>query len=243
MGSGGPPGLQILVSGAFGVRGGFDSHAFPPTLLLAIALSLAALAPGRAFADPPPGAPNGPPAPPLDSLRTPPPPDTAATIVEVGRTRTPVRAAPAKPARFSEPRYVMFRSLLVPGWGQLYNRSWIKASIFAGLEGWMISGLIDDDRTLKRLSREADEAQARNDETAFDDAVSAYNDRLDRTISRRWFLGGAIAYALVDAYVDAHFRNFEVEFGPDPALPPEMQPGGGKSKGKAGGRMSLRWSF
>src|SRR5437879_4600598 len=30
MGSGGPLGLQILMSDAFGVRGGFDSHAFPP---------------------------------------------------------------------------------------------------------------------------------------------------------------------------------------------------------------------
>src|SRR5437016_375468 len=33
MRSGGLRGLQILVSGASGVRGGFDSHAFPPSLL------------------------------------------------------------------------------------------------------------------------------------------------------------------------------------------------------------------
>ena len=203
-----------------------------------------ALAVRPASADPPPGAPNGPPAPPLDSLQTPPPPDSAAAIVEVGKPRTPARAVPAKPGRFSEPRYVMFRSLLIPGWGQLYNRSWFKATLLGGLEYWMIAGLVQDDRELNRLTREANEAQAIHDEDAFNAAVSAYNDRLDRSISRRWLLGGVIAYALLDSYVDAHFRNFEVEFGPDPALPPDMAPtGGGKSKGKGGGRMSLRWSF
>src|SRR5207244_11867323 len=42
MGSGGPRGLQILRSGV-SVRGGFDSHAFPPffATLFALALSVA----------------------------------------------------------------------------------------------------------------------------------------------------------------------------------------------------------
>src|SRR5438552_762950 len=43
MGSGGPRGLQILRSGASCVRGGFDSHAFPPWRRVATALLLAAL--------------------------------------------------------------------------------------------------------------------------------------------------------------------------------------------------------
>src|SRR5215831_7036706 len=58
MGSGGLRGLQILRSGAIRVRGGFDSHAFPPTLpgrgiaaipsLVALAISLSAAAPAAA---------------------------------------------------------------------------------------------------------------------------------------------------------------------------------------------------
>ena len=28
-----------------------------------------------------------------------------------------------------------------------------------------------------------------------------------------------VVYSLVDAYVDAHFRNFKIEFETDPALP------------------------
>src|SRR6267378_4235840 len=45
LGSGGPRGLQILRSGVKSVRGGFDSHAFPPIvwgLGLVLALALAA---------------------------------------------------------------------------------------------------------------------------------------------------------------------------------------------------------
>src|SRR5438477_790936 len=83
MGSGGPPGLQILVSGASGVRGGFDSHAFPPIFALAaLWLVLAALAVRPAFADLPPGAPGAAPAPPLDSLATPP---AAASVDTAGK--------------------------------------------------------------------------------------------------------------------------------------------------------------
>ena len=53
-----------------------------------------------------------------------------------------------------------------------------------------------------------------------------------------------IAYALVDAYVDAHFRGFDVEFRNDPALPagtsPNAPAGGG---GGPGVRLALRWDF
>src|SRR5262245_25337772 len=83
MGSGGPPGLQILVSGASGVRGGFDSHAFPPIFALAaVWLMLAVFLVCPAIADLPPGAPGAAPAPPLDSLVTPPPTpaDTAGKL-------------------------------------------------------------------------------------------------------------------------------------------------------------------
>jgi hypothetical protein len=249
MGSGGPPGLQILVSGASGVRGGFDSHAFPPTFALAaLWLVLAALAAGPACADLPPGAPGAAPAPGLDSLVTPPaaPVDTAGKLVSVGSTRRiPAATQDTTHHAYSEPRYVMFRSMLVPGWGQLYNRAWLKATLMVGVEGGLIAKIIEDERHLNQLSETADEAQANGDEAAFDAAINAYNDRLSQSISRRWLLGATIAYAMVDAYVDAHFRNFKVEFGPDPALPPDMAPtsGKGKKKSGAGGRMSLRWSF
>src|SRR5436190_477129 len=162
MGSGGPPGLQILVSGASGVRGGFDSHAFPPIFALAaLWLVLAALAVRPVFADLPPGAPGAAPAPPLDSLVTPLPAavDTAGKLVNVGSVRRIPAATPDTTHHaYGEPRYVMFRSMLVPGWGQLYNGSWIKATLFVGIEGALITQIVQDEQHLNQLPETANEA-------------------------------------------------------------------------------------
>src|SRR5262245_64753653 len=67
MRSGGLRGLQIPWAGASGVRGGFDSHAFPPLLTLALALALFA-APARAQAPPESARPNVP----VDTIAHPP---------------------------------------------------------------------------------------------------------------------------------------------------------------------------
>ena len=49
-------------------------------------------------------------------------------------------------------------------------------------------------------------------------------------------LAGLIVYALLDAYVDAHFRGFDVEFDTDPALPADAA---AAPRLRAG----LRWTF
>lgn len=216
MGSGGPRGLQILRSGAC-VRGGFDSHAFPPFLraLRSAALAVLVLA-GTAAAQ--------------DAA-----PDTVARGL-------------AAPRPWSEqPRFVMLRSLLVPGWGQLHNRAWLKAAGVAGTEVWLISALLQDQHDLDGLLAEVDSARVAQDETRYAAAANRYNARLNTFVGRQWMLGGLLAYALVDAYVDAHFRDFDIEFKHDPALPEPLPadtpaPNGG---GARGGRVSLalRWHF
>jgi hypothetical protein len=129
----------------------------------------------------------------------------------------------------------MLRSALVPGWGQLHNGSWFKALGVAAGEVAFAAGIVNDERDLDRLSRLVDEAQAANDEAAYDAAVNAYNTRLSESTSRRWLLGGLLAYALVDAYVDAHFTHFNVDFDTAP-------PGEGSGSG-GGARLRLGWSF
>ncbi|HEY3216268.1 MAG TPA: DUF5683 domain-containing protein [Candidatus Eisenbacteria bacterium] len=149
-----------------------------------------------------------------------------------GTTRA---AGPRKVATLDQPRWVMLRSLVVPGWGQLHNRQWIKGVGIAGAEIGLIVGLVDDEAALDRLSHEADALQG-SDEVAYSAAVAAYNARLDQSVTRRWWLGGLIVYALVDAYVDAHFVHFETEFETDPALPEGVHP-------PQGARISLGWAF
>jgi hypothetical protein len=146
-----------------------------------------------------------------------------------------VRLRPRR-GRFDTPRWVMLRSLALPGWGQLHNGSWFKAAALGGGEIWLVAGLVDENRRMQQLMEEADLAQAKGDNAGFNAAVEAYNRRLEGFVSRQWWLGGLLAYALMDAYVDAHFRDFKVEFEYDRALKGGKPPAGQT-------RLSLRWVF
>ena len=234
MGSGGLRGLQIPRSGASCVRGGFDSHAFPPLLRRAIAaltLALALAVPARA--------------------QEPVLPDSAAAadtsaILTTGEPRVRRTVSAADSARrhvwHEAPRWVMARSLLVPGWGQAHNGAWFKAVGVATGEVWLATLLVKDQKELDRLMQEIVNAQAANDQQGEAELVNQYNARLDLRVSRQWLLGALLAYAMIDAYVDAHFRGFELEFQTDPALPTGRDPAPG-GRGVVGARLALRWDF
>lgn len=131
--------------------------------------------------------------------------------------RDSIRVARRGP--LDEPRYVMLRSLLVPGWGQLHNRAWFKAALVAGGESWFVSDLVSDSRALKDLDAELAAADRAGDYDARNAAVERYNARLAHMVGREWLLGGLLVYSLIDAYVDAHFVNFQFEFEHDSARP------------------------
>jgi hypothetical protein len=138
----------------------------------------------------------------------------------------------------------MLRSAVVPGWGQWHNHARIKALAVAGVEGWIVGGIFADQRAMNRLLREANDAQADGDSLGYNRAAFEYNSRLDGFVGGQWLLAGVLAYALVDAYVDAHFRTFDIDFRNDPALPrdaaPELVPAGTRARSA---RLSLRWHF
>ncbi|HKQ58848.1 MAG TPA: DUF5683 domain-containing protein [Candidatus Eisenbacteria bacterium] len=219
----------------------------------------------------------------LDSIAASAPVESAGVVTVPRSARTP-RTLPRQ-GRYDQPRWVMLRSLVVPGWGQVHNRAWLKAILVAAGDGAMRVKVIQDERRLRRLNGDAnarlgDLTAAAGDTTAagiayrtllndpmadpdalaaaqaayaaanvrlnsvagsYNNVVNAYNALLGSSLNRRWLLGGVVLYALVDAYVDAHFRNFDVDFQIDPALP-----GGTPTPGstpKPGMRLQLRWSF
>lgn len=124
------------------------------------------------------------------------------------------------------------RSLLVPGWGQLHNGSWLKAIGVAAGEVTIGVQILKDERDLDRLFAAAERVRD-TDNQRYNELILEYNDRVDQSTRRRWILGGIVVYALLDAYIDAHFANFGVEFENDPALP----------GGKPGARVRMRWAF
>jgi len=223
MGSGGLRGLQILRLGVKSARGGFDSHAFPP--ILALLLGLAVALPGAARA----GAfavigdtVAARPAFQVDSSRIAPAhPDPMVRSVPdtvIGVPQSADTSGERRLGLFDEPRFVMARSLVFPGWGQAHNRAWFKAVGVATAEWYLITSLIHDNHALTDLNAEVEAARESGDLEAENDAVERYNARLDSFVSHQWWLGAVVIYALADAYVDAHFINFKFEFEHDRAL-------------------------
>ena len=280
MGSGGPRGLQILRSGV-SVRGGFDSHTFPPTLLCCALALLGIVTGGPARAGD---------AVPDTAIVTPARADsTAADSTRPGvygtasdeaaiLTLPPGERRVVPPlGRYDQPHWVMLRSLAIPGWGQWHNGSWIKTALIGGPDAYLRVRVLHDQHELKGLSQTADvtgaslasanqavaaaekelaEAQASGDSariaaaeqallaanlsragasSAYNTAVLAYNTVLNEAINRRWLLATVLLYSLIDAYIDAHFRNFDTSLQYYPAPP--------GAKGGPGMRFQVRWSF
>lgn len=232
MGPGGLRGLQILRLGAHRVRGGFDSHAFPPLCAAALAgLMASGCWAGAAYAQiasPDSGA----------AIMV---SDSGRVIVDhaprpITRGRDTTAAAKARPSRFSTPRYVMLRSLVIPGWGQAHNGAWFKAVAVAGAEVAFGMRVVKDQRELDRLAESVARARASGDIELEEQAVAAYNNRLGASFARMYLLGAVGVYALVDAYVDAHFRSFKVDFETDPAFPAGVPQ-------EVGVRVGWEWNF
>ncbi|MCE9628212.1 MAG: hypothetical protein K8R56_09895 [Candidatus Eisenbacteria bacterium] len=159
----------------------------------------------------------------------------------VGGRKAEAKADTAKRQPWHEqPRFVMARSLLVPGWGQLHNGAWFKAIGVAAGEGYIISQIVRDSRDLDALVARIQPLPAGAER---DRLLIEYNDRFNQRLGRQWILGAVVAYAIIDAYVDANFRGFDVEFQNDPALPggPGSLPQG--SGNGTGVRLLLRRHF
>ena len=142
-------------------------------------------------------------------------------------------STPEAPPRWSDqPRFVMMRSLLVPGWGQFHNHAYVKSAAVAAGEVWILSALSSSGRRLDQLQSDYSGAGTPADSLRL---KTAYDDENAHYVSLQWLLGGMVAYAMLDAYVDAHFRNFQVEFRKQPPPP------GDRSPGKV--VLNLRWNF
>ena len=86
-----------------------------------------------------------------------------------------------------QPTIALFKSMLVPGWGQLGNRKYLKAALVIGLEGWLISEAYNNGRD---ASDAWDRFAAESDSYLRDALHADYQDA-----------------SMFDAYVDAHLSG------------------------------------
>lgn len=100
----------------------------------------------------------------------------------------------------------VFRSLAVPGWGQLYNESYWRAAAF----------LVSESIFMLNISRNSDWMMAAKKADSFE------NERFYRNSRNKliWWFAGVKLLSLGDAYVGAHLYELDVS----PSLTPEGNP-------------------
>jgi len=138
------------------------------------------------------------------------PSDSAAWRVPIAG----VAAAPADSTRRGpRPFFVMMRSAIVPGWGQVYNRQPLKAVLVVAGEGLLTYKIFHE----LRLQNQAIDRQSAALEDSPEYVAALLDEQRHRNLKIDWIWWAAAAHLLqmADAYVDAHFRNFNAEFGTD----------------------------
>ena len=116
----------------------------------------------------------------------------------------------------ASPVSTLLRSVACPGWGQLENGQPLKAvAVFSVEVGLLASGYVELRRAERSLEAQ-DRAADRGDAATAAEEYQRYLDRRDRGISRFWWAGFALLLSMLDAYTDAHLRDFDTgsEFEP-----------------------------
>lgn len=99
------------------------------------------------------------------------------------------------PTTHIDPSKAMYRSLMIPGYGQLSNGKKWKAALFFTAEASFLTGYLYMNHRVK------------NDDV---DDWERTNLRTDRNSFIMYWLGAKVL-GLVDAYVDAHLVDFDVD--------------------------------
>ncbi len=106
------------------------------------------------------------------------------------------------------PAGAMWRSVIFPGWGQLYNDRYLKAAIIGGTEITLIFSSWVQHQRYEEARKEKDWVAAdfyKNDRNKF-----------------YWWIAGIVLYSMADAYADGHLYDFEL----DRNLSAGLDPGG-----------------
>jgi hypothetical protein len=131
-----------------------------------------------------------------------------------------------KPKR--APMGALLRSVAVPGWGQYYNRKYIKSAVVFSAETFFITKAIHwwkkTEDQYNSIQQTIDPSQQRIRYNIYRSYRTSRDDYL-------WAVGLTVFLSMFDAYVDAHLASFDVDITPDFEAP----------KGGASIKLSLRF--
>jgi len=107
-------------------------------------------------------------------------------------------------AKSVSPTGALFKSMFVPGWGQLSNKKYLKAGVIITLEAMLIYNIVRySDKTTRA---EDDYKSADVDQKAI--LFNRFQDYEDLRNLNSWYLGTLVFLSMFDAFVDAHLANF-----------------------------------
>lgn len=95
-------------------------------------------------------------------------------------------------------------SLTVPGGGQLYNGSWAKFGTAVAIEGTLISMVLYH-------NKKSNDYYNKYENTLDENYYTKYNNNYYKKQNDLWWLGITVFISTLDAFVDAHLYNFEME--------------------------------
>ena len=144
------------------------------------------------------------------------------------------------------PKMSLRLSLLLPGSGQIYNGRWWKAPLAYGAIGTMAYITYYNQDRYQRL-KTALELQLQNKPHEFSKQISSVNalrnlrNQYDKQ-TQLSYIGTAAVYVVVavEAFVDAHLQNFDINEDLSGRIKPSLQSSGGNGVHPA---LSLAFSF
>ena len=106
------------------------------------------------------------------------------------------------------PALAAVSSALIPGGGQLYNHSYVKAGVFFSLESCLLGAALYHNNKADAFK---DKLNSTTDAILQQEYRNKRKDHQDLRKRYFWLLGIGVAGSMLDAYVEAHLADFESE--------------------------------
>ena len=103
------------------------------------------------------------------------------------------------------PTKALFKSMLVPGLGQVGNRKYFKAAVVVGLQAWLISSAIDHGREASDFKEQFEISSDTSERLVLYDNFLESKDQRNKFT---WFAVIVTFVSMFDAFADAHLSGF-----------------------------------
>lgn len=106
------------------------------------------------------------------------------------------------------PTLALFKSMLVPGLGQIGNRQYVKAAVVIGLQTWLISSAVGHGNEASDWRQQFDASANPTERNLF---YGRYLDSKDQRNKFTWFAVIVTFVSMFDAFSDAHLSGYPQE--------------------------------